>query len=486
MKFKKFTLLFACLLGASAVQAQDLEEFKHSSIGLDLGFNKSYTDLTQYPLFPTFKDKADVQPSIGLHYRKSLSAVFGLQLNVGYDRLQGVLRTAGGDSDSKALARTRRLNTWFGSPNSVYFQTPVFHFGLDAHINISNIDVHYRDNGHRKFLYYALVGADVAFYNPELLTLANDAAITEFENTRTHKINQENSYTVLIRAGAGVRYNLNSSIDLGFEFTNNFATTDLLEGLDVKSNGNDMFLTGRFLVNYKLPSKSAGKEANLIDWRNPGQEILADIEALNARIDSVASVLDNALATADSDGDGVYDSKDKEPYTPFGAKVDADGKGIDTDGDGVYDGLDKQNNTPSGTLVNFQGIEIKMPEATGGSVAPTTGGTKMGTEAYFPSLFFDTGSTRVRAYDVDKLVRVATALQQNAGLKVKLVGHADVRGGTEFNEGLAKKRAEAVRDYLINNLGVDASRITMESKGESSPLSPSMNDVNRRVDIMGI
>src|SRR5262249_48680580 len=39
----------------------------------------------------------------------------------------------------------------------------------------------------------------------------------------------------------------------------------------------------------------------------------------------------------DSDGDGVFDKKDKCPDTPRGAIVDKDGCPSDSDGDGVFD-----------------------------------------------------------------------------------------------------------------------------------------------------
>jgi outer membrane protein OmpA-like peptidoglycan-associated protein len=488
MKFKKFTLLFIMLFGTFIVQAQDLEAHKSFGIGLDLGFNKAYTDITQYPLFPTFTNKGDLMPSIGLHIRKSLSAAMGLQLNLNYDPLQGVLRVGSGDgansNDYHVASRRSRLNRFFGGKNT-YFKSPTFSAGLDAHINISNLDVHYRENGHRKYIYYLVVGVSGVFYNPDIRSLQGDVAFPEYQVLKDAKINQEKHSAMAVRGGFGVKRNMSSKIDLGFEMVGNFAQTDYLDGIDVRSNGNDIFWHTRFTLSYKLASKTAGVETNLIDWMNPGQQIITDMKNMNARIDSLASVMDNSFGTADSDGDGVYDVVDKEPYTPFGAKVDADGKGIDSDADGVYDGLDKEPNTPAGKLVNFQGIEIKT--STGGTDKPAInpGTTATTAEAYFPSLFFETGSARIRSLDVDKLVRIATAMQQNPSLKVKVVGNADVRGGTEFNQNLAKNRADAVRDYLVKNLGVDSGRITIESKGKSDPLSPTLNDVNRRVDVMG-
>jgi outer membrane protein OmpA-like peptidoglycan-associated protein len=60
----------------------------------------------------------------------------------------------------------------------------------------------------------------------------------------------------------------------------------------------------------------------------------------------------------DSDGDGVFDRKDKCPDTPHGATVDAVGCPKDSDGDGVWDGLDKCPDTPKGWPVDRDGCPL--------------------------------------------------------------------------------------------------------------------------------
>ena len=60
-------------------------------------------------------------------------------------------------------------------------------------------------------------------------------------------------------------------------------------------------------------------------------------------------------AVADTDGDGVPDTKDKCPDTPKGARVDATGCPQDTDGDGVFDGIDMCADTPQGATVDAKG-----------------------------------------------------------------------------------------------------------------------------------
>jgi outer membrane protein OmpA-like peptidoglycan-associated protein len=60
----------------------------------------------------------------------------------------------------------------------------------------------------------------------------------------------------------------------------------------------------------------------------------------------------------DSDGDGVFDKKDKCPDTPPGAIVDKDGCPSDADGDGVFDGIDQCPDTPKGYPVSATGCPL--------------------------------------------------------------------------------------------------------------------------------
>lgn len=70
--------------------------------------------------------------------------------------------------------------------------------------------------------------------------------------------------------------------------------------------------------------------------------------------------------------------------------------------------------------------------------------------------------------------------------QVSLVGHTDTSGPAAYNEKLSLDRANNVRFQLIE-MGVPASRISVEAKGESEPLEATgdgvRNPQNRRVEI---
>jgi hypothetical protein len=82
------------------------------------------------------------------------------------------------------------------------------------------------------------------------------------------------------------------------------------------------------------------------------------------------------------------------------------------------------------------------------------------------------------------LLRLAELLNQNAGHKVQLVGHADYIGSSQYNEVLAMKRANTVKDFLVK-YGSSAGQITVEARGDSSPKVDTRSNearfMNRRV-----
>ena len=53
-----------------------------------------------------------------------------------------------------------------------------------------------------------------------------------------------------------------------------------------------------------------------------------------------------------------------------------------------------------------------------------------------------------------------------------ITGHTDAIGAESINLALGQRRAEAVRDWLIQNTALDADAITAQSLGEADPIAP--------------
>jgi outer membrane protein OmpA-like peptidoglycan-associated protein len=78
---------------------------------------------------------------------------------------------------------------------------------------------------------------------------------------------------------------------------------------------------------------------------------------------------------------------------------------------------------------------------------------------------FDSGSARTSNICKAKLDEVALKLKQDPELRAHVIGHTDASGGNATNDAMGLRRAEAVKSYLVDRHGIDASRITVESKG---------------------
>jgi outer membrane protein OmpA-like peptidoglycan-associated protein len=70
-----------------------------------------------------------------------------------------------------------------------------------------------------------------------------------------------------------------------------------------------------------------------------------------------------------------------------------------------------------------------------------------------------------------------------AKLDIVINGHTDSVGSPEYNQRLSERRAEAVRQYLITQHGIDGNRLVARGYGKTQLLLPSdpANELNRRV-----
>jgi outer membrane protein OmpA-like peptidoglycan-associated protein len=101
-------------------------------------------------------------------------------------------------------------------------------------------------------------------------------------------------------------------------------------------------------------------------------------------------------------------------------------------------------------------------------------------------LFRSAESTLLSSAQV-KLDQVAKALLDVRARNLIVEGHTDSQGSTSYNQDLSQRRADAVRDYLVQR-GYPADRIQARGMGKSHPIadnaSPEGRANNRRVEIV--
>jgi peptidoglycan-associated lipoprotein len=89
-------------------------------------------------------------------------------------------------------------------------------------------------------------------------------------------------------------------------------------------------------------------------------------------------------------------------------------------------------------------------------------------EALADVVYFDYDSNQLTTEAEAKLRPKAAILRANPNLEIRVDGHADERGSTEYNLALSQRRTETVRDFL-SGYGIAASRISTIPYGEERP-----------------
>ena len=109
------------------------------------------------------------------------------------------------------------------------------------------------------------------------------------------------------------------------------------------------------------------------------------------------------------------------------------------------------------------------------------------TEVGTAEVNFDTGKSELSAEAKSTLTALADRLKtENKNVFLEIKGHADVRGGKQFNRELGRERAGAVGRFLSEQ-GVPGNRMMLGSWGEEQPSSDAKtaeaHAENRRVEI---
>jgi OmpA-OmpF porin, OOP family len=103
-------------------------------------------------------------------------------------------------------------------------------------------------------------------------------------------------------------------------------------------------------------------------------------------------------------------------------------------------------------------------------------------------IYFDSGSDQIRPESAPTLKEIAAMVTEHAGLRIGIEGHTDNVGAAPANLDLSKRRADAVKAYLVGTLHVDASRLAASGFGSTKPAQPNTTaegrQTNRRVELV--
>lgn len=110
-----------------------------------------------------------------------------------------------------------------------------------------------------------------------------------------------------------------------------------------------------------------------------------------------------------------------------------------------------------------------------------------GTVIKLNNIYFEINSAHLNEKSKISLDNFVEFLTINPAVKITLYGHTDNIGDEQSNYVLSKKRAKAVRDYLINK-GIKANRVDYKGFGEEKPIAsndtPEGRAKNRRTEFV--
>jgi outer membrane protein OmpA-like peptidoglycan-associated protein len=225
---------------------------------------------------------------------------------------------------------------------------------------------------------------------------------------------------------------------------------------------------------------------------------------------SAAAEKNGCPATSDRDGDGIPDGEDACPDQK-GDKSDTAGKNgcpatNDRDGDGIPDGEDAcpdqkgdksdtagKNGCPAASDRDGDGIpdsEDACPDQKGGAdtdkkqngcphvqVTPT----EILTNRQIHFVFARAEITQTIDPVSDSLLdEVRRAILDHPEIEaIEVQGHADALGPEDYNMLLSRRRAEAVRDWLVQH-GIQADKLTAKGYGSRNPVATNSTTPGRQ------
>jgi len=327
-------------------------------------------------------------------------------------------------------------------------------------LNISNLLR--RVDNHSPFRWalhgYAGIGT-LAYraYRQDAGPVYNQALITEIE---PFKLN-----SLFGQAGAGLKYRATKSLDLEARGMYLVSGDETFDGARTAVNDNP----SDNLINLTLGATlNLGKHESHLFWHDPLQEIYYKLDVLAEKNQDV-----EVCKKGDADNDGVCDDWDRQLDTPAGARVDGAGVALDADLDGVIDLYDKC---------------VTVPGPVENNGCPTNSTITDNTRT-LEGIEFDFDSDRILPSNTPILNNAVTYINSSEGT-YNVIGGTDTRGSDAYNQNLSERRANSVKNYLINN-GVNAGKINAIGKGEKDLKYPECepaskcpewkNRANRRV-----
>ncbi|MRI62427.1 OmpA family protein [Ornithobacterium rhinotracheale] len=316
-------------------------------------------------------------------------------------------------------------------------------------------------------------------------TLQYDAYINKNGGADVQTAKMGGFGSVYINGGGGLRYKVSQRLDIEAKAMYYFTGDEEFDGSTNGFDNGAKFQDGTPIgpvANFEEGKDDGlftfsigallklGKHHEHLSWADP----LADIYPGPSPEELQAMLV--VCAQGDHDDDGVCDDWDRELNTPLGARVDGAGRALDTDLDGVIDLYDKC---------------VTLPGPADNDGCPLHQDAEAAINLAISNLEFSLDSDVISPSYYPLLDKAAEYLKYYKDDVYNVVGHTDTRASEAYNMNLSRRRAQAVKDYLVQKHGVPSEQLNVVAMGEKDLRFPQckpatkcpewMNHANRRV-----
>lgn len=161
---------------------------------------------------------------------------------------------------------------------------------------------------------------------------------------------------------------------------------------------------------------------------------------------------------------------DSEPRTAVDEPAEVVSR--DSDGDGVIDARDDCPGTAANAVVDDQGCQVY----------------EVRREETVKTIYFEFDQSDIRDQFSDEVRSAAEQVREGGGSRIRVKGHTDSIGTEQYNQALSERRADSVRDQLIQEYQVESEVIEIQGYGERRPVATNETAAgrqqNRRAEIV--
>ena len=398
-------------LNAQAGKSHSTHAFSRAwVVSLEGGFTLAYTDYLRT------KPAGTVRGSIEYYFPSFGKNIIGFKLFVGGQKLSG-------EDDRPSM------DTEFGEkPLMPVFVTDMYLAGLGIIYSYSIND---------KIFPFIQLGESHLWFSPKdesgKVTLDNRSGV--YKKT-----------TFTFDLDLGFKFLVSDIVSLNISGGAHFPSSDYLDDI-AGGNSTDLYFTGLVGVSVSPFVRSDSDNDGILDKYDACPDSPEDYDGFED---------EDGCPDYDNDNDGIPDVQDQCPNEAedFDGYMDNDGcPDVDNDGDGILDndldGIpDEVDNCPNApeTFNGYQD-EDGCPDE-----------KPIKERFVLQGVNFESGSAALTPDSYGVLDKVVLSLQAYPEVRIEIRGHTDSQGPASFNLKLSQKRAESVRQYLINS-GIDPPRL---------------------------